>query len=148
MIRHYVFTIVFMLAAPSAHAALQCEYYDDLVDAAAMVMQIGETEVTAPEAVGGTCRVTGTILRSFQGPHPVGTRIETQVPCHGYPITTDEEIPIEVGPTIFWQFDALTDAAVIELHIAAEGGPAGYGSGVYLLDIPTDTPARLSACGT
>jgi hypothetical protein len=144
----HVVTIGFLLAAPPAQAALQCQHYDDLVDAAAMVMQIGETDVTAPEVIGGTCRVTGTILRGFLGPHAVGTRIETQVPCHGYPITTDEEIPVEVGPTIFWQFDALNDAAVVELHIAAEGGPAGYGSGVYLLDAPTDTPARVSACGT
>jgi hypothetical protein len=135
------------VAAAPAQAALQCNYYDDMVAEAVMVMQIVPTEVVPPEGGGqGNCEVSGEIVRSFLGPHPVGTVIRTTIRCES-PLPPDVTAPVEVGGTVWWDFEALRDAAVIELHIAPEGGPAGYGSGVAILPAPTEAPARVSACG-
>ena len=136
------------LAAPPARAALECQYYDQMVAQAVMIMQIEKTTVTPPSATDSRnrCTVQGTIVRSFLGPHPVGTLIETVIPCIGYPLPPGTDDDIEIGATVFKDFDALRDAAVIELHIAPEGGPAGYGAGARLLDAATDAPTYTSFC--
>ena len=144
--RNLTLTLSLAMLANGAQAALQCDAYDDLVAQAAMVMQIAVTEVVAPTNDQQVCTLRGQIVRSFSGPHPVGTPIETLIGCDGYPIPQASEPVIEVGPTIYWDFDALRAAAVIELHIAAAGGPAGHGAGVWLLDAPTDAPQWQPYC--
>lgn len=135
------------VAAAPAQAALQCDVYDDLVAGAVMIMQIVPTEVLPPDGGGqGKCSVGGEIVRSFLGPHPVGTAIRTAIPCLA-PLEPGSSNEVQVGGELWWDFEALRDAAVIELHIAPEGGPAGYGSGVAILTAPTEAPARVSACG-
>ncbi|GGL60795.1 hypothetical protein [Wenxinia marina] len=134
------------LAAAPAHAALPCDVYDELVAEAVMVMQIADIAVVAPES-GSACTVRGTVVRTFAGPHPPGTRIQTSIPCDGYPLPPGVVPDIEIGATLYWDFDALSSAAVIELHIAPEGGPAGYGAGVAVLAEPTEAPARAPTCG-
>jgi hypothetical protein len=133
-------------AAGPAMAALQCQYYDQMVAEAVMVMQIAVQSVEPPEGGGqGRCSVTGEIVRSFKGPHPVGTVVQTAIPCEA-PLPDGAEAAIEIGPTIWWKFDALAAARVIELHIAPGGGPAGYGAGVRLLAAPTDAPVWEPLC--
>jgi hypothetical protein len=90
--------------------------------------------------------VTGEIVQSFLGPHPVGTVIQTEIPCTAPLDDPNAEPAVEVGPTFWWDFEALQGAAVIELHIAPEGGPAGYGAGVMILDAPTDEPMWTPYC--
>lgn len=136
-----------MVAGP-AQAALECQYYDQALAEAVMIMQIDRTEVTLPPDGSTSCTLRGTIIRSFLGPHPVGTLIETQVPCDGFVQSTGEPAPIEVGPAIYRSVDALAAAPVVELHIAPEGGPAAYGGGVILLDAPTEAPVSRRFCGS
>jgi len=136
------------VSALPAQAALECHVYDDMVAAAVMVMQITPSSVVPPEAGGqGNCTVTGEIVQSFLGPHPVGTVVQTQIPCMAPVSDPNVEVPLLVGPTLWWDLDALQAAAVIELHIAPEGGPAGHGTGVLLLDAPTAEPMWQSRCG-
>ena len=135
-----------VLMPPPAQAALPCDVYDEQVAAAAMILQIGAIEVERPPLGDLRCTLRGTVLQSFRGPIAPGTRIETRLACAGYPEAADEEIPVEPGSTVYWDFDALRGAAVIELHIAAEGGPAGSGAGVVLLDAVTDAPAFRGSC--
>lgn len=145
--RNLTLTLTLAMLADGAQAALQCDAYDDLVAQAVMVMQIAVTEVVAPTNDQQVCILRGQIVRSFSGPHPVGTQIETALGCDGYPIPEGVEPVVEVGPRMFWDFDTLRAAAVIELHIAAQGGPAGFGAGVWLLDAPTDAPQWQPSCG-
>jgi hypothetical protein len=136
------------LAALPAQAALECQVYDDMIAAAVMVMQIKPTSIVPPQAAGqGNCTLTGEIVQSFLGPHPVGTVVQTSIPCTAPVADPDVEVPVVVGPTLWWDLDALQAAAVIELHIAPEGGPAGHGTGVVLLDAATSEPAWQSRCG-
>ncbi len=136
------------IAALPAQAALECHVYDDMVAAAVMVMQIAPTSFVPPPGGGqGNCTVTGEIVQSFLGPHPVGTVVQTRIPCTAPMADPDAEMPIMVGPTLWWDLDALQAAAVIELHIAPEGGPAGHGTGVVLLDAATSEPMWQSRCG-
>jgi hypothetical protein len=139
-------TLALMIPA-TAQAALQCNYYDDFVAAAVMVMQIDDVTVSPPATPGADCTVSGTIVRSFLGPHPVGTRVQTPVPCIGVPAALGGDGEIEVGPAIYKDYAALVAAPVIELHIAPESGPAGHGAGVVLLEAPTDSPQYTSMCG-
>jgi hypothetical protein len=138
--------VMMLGAAGPAMAALQCQYYDQMVAEAPMVMQIAVESVVPPEGGGqGRCIVSGEIVRSFKGPHPVGTGVQTAIPCEA-PLPEGAAADIEIGATIWWDFDALAAAAVIELHAAPEGGPAGYGAGVRLLDAPTAAPVWTPHC--
>jgi len=111
-----------------------------------MVMQIAVRAVD-PAADGETrCRVEGEILRAFKGPHPVGTLIQTMVPCRAGWTDAQGAPVLMVGPEVYHDREALLAAPVIELHIAPTGGPAGYGAGVVLLDAPTEAPAYRSFC--
>jgi hypothetical protein len=131
------------LALP-AEAALPCDVYDQIVAGAVMIMQVVPTSVTPPEGGGqGRCTFRGEIVRSFLGPHPVGTAIVTSISCMA-PFEPGSDRDIEVGGTMWTDFEALRDAAVVELHISPEGGPLD--TGVVFLDAPTDAPARVSAC--
>lgn len=139
--------MILLAAAGPAVAALPCNAYDEMVGQAVMVMQVDVESVVPPAGGGqGGCVLTGEIVRNFKGPHPVGTRIQTMVFCEA-PVTDGGEPEVMVGATIWWNFAALAQADVVELHIAAEGGPAGYGAGVVLLEVPTDAPAWTSFCG-
>ena len=133
------------MAVP-AQAALRCDDIDYFVAQAVMIQQVVPSEVIPPEGGGqGLCTLRGEIVRSFMGPHPVGTLIRTTIPCQA-PLEPGEIEEVIPGGDTIWDFEALRDAPVIELHIAPEGGNAGYGAGVVLLDAPTDAPARRSAC--
>lgn len=135
---------VAVLAVP-AEAALPCNVYDDFVAGAVMIMQVVPTSVTPPEGGGqGICTFRGEMVRSFLGPHPVGTAIETSISCMA-PFEPGSDRDIMVGGTVWTDFEALRDAAVVELHISPEGGPVD--TGVVLLEAPTDASARESACG-
>ncbi len=135
------------VAAFPVQAALECSAYDDLVAQAVMIMQIAPSNIVPPEGGGeGNCTVTGAIVRSFLGPHPVGTVVQTAIPCKA-PITNpDLANPVTVGPTRWWDYAELQAAAVIELHIAPTGGPAGHGAGVVLLEEPSEAPMWQSLC--
>lgn len=129
-----------------ARAALECQYYDQMVAEAVMVMQVAVESVVPPAGGGqGECIVTGEMVRNFKGPHPVGTRIQTSIPCEA-PVPEGVTPEVFVGATAWWRYAALAEAVVIELHIAAEGGPAGYGAGVVLLEAPTEAPAWEPVC--
>lgn len=133
------------LASP-VQAALPCDVTEQMVLEAVMVMQIAVRAVDEPLPERTTCRVEGEIVRSFKGPHPVGTVIETAVPCRGGWTDADGAPVVMVGPEIFTSREALLAAPVIELHIGATGGPAGYGEGVVLLDAATDAPVWRPEC--
>ncbi len=122
--------VLFFLALPGfAQAALHPCEYDRMLRQAVMVVQIGQTEVAGPSQYG-QCTLTGTVLRSFRGPIEVGTRVQTTVPC----VNVTELI----GPTMWTPPELLRAAPVVELHIQEGGGPAGAGSGVFLLEAPTE----------
>ncbi|NCO86885.1 MAG: hypothetical protein GW886_09700 [Rhodobacterales bacterium] len=131
-----VAALLAVIAGPAA-AMLQCHHYDEMVAEATMVMQIAPTDVTGPDPAGN-CTVTGTIVRSFKGPHPAGTLVGTMVPC--------DNPQMLIGATIWQDAAALRRARIVELHIAPTGGPAGYGAGVLLLDAETDAPTLTSFC--
>jgi hypothetical protein len=132
--------------AGTAQAALRCDDLDALVAQAVMIQQVVPSEVIPPEGGGqGLCTLRAEVVRSFMGPHPVGTLIRTSIPCLAPLAPGSFQEPSPGGATL-WDFEALRDAPVIELHIAPEGGPAGYGAGVVILDAPTDAPERRSAC--
>jgi hypothetical protein len=133
------------LGAPAC-ADVLCSSLDAEVARAVMIIQVVPSEVVPPETGGqGMCTMTGEIVQSFLGQHPVGTVIQTRIPC------TSPELP-GAEPTVqtegaWFQIDLLRATAVIELHIAPQGGPAGGSAGVVLLDGATKSPARRSACG-
>lgn len=132
---------------PPAQAALECQYYDQDVARAVMIMQVATMEVTPPECGGqGQCAYVGEVMPNFRGPKEVGTIIRTSFPCEA-PLEPGSDANFEVGPTVWKDFEALRDAAFMELHIAPEGGPAGHGAGAVIIQALTDAPARRSFCG-
>ena len=90
--------LIVLADVPRAQAALQCEYYDQLVAEAAMVMQIAPSLIEAPAAQSEFCRVQGEVIRAFKGPHPVGTMIETSIPCQNGWVDASGETVFMVGP--------------------------------------------------
>lgn len=117
--------------APAAAAINPC-YLDQMVQEAPRVMQIAKQTVEGPDA-DGHCVLTGTVVRSFRGDIAVGTSVRTTFAC--------SNPRLEVGGTTYHDRDAVAAAGAVELHTAPEGGPAGYGWGLLLLDAPTDAPA-------
>ena len=146
MKRHVLSGLLVLGTAQPGAAMMQCHYYDEMVAEAVMVVQVAPSSIVPPPQGGqGDCTLTGKIVRKFKGKYPVGTVIRTSVPCEA-PQTSGPQRPPMVGATMWRSLEALEGAAVIELHLAAEGGPAGYGAGVVLLDAPTETPAWRSVC--
>ena len=135
--RTWVLGACLALAAGPAAAVLECQYYDEFVAAAVMVIQITDTTVTGPDA-GSNCTLTGTVARVFTGDMAIGTRVQTPVPC--------DNIQGTVGGTIWTESTRLAAAPVVEVHIGAEGGPAGDGAGVVLLEALSDAPSYQSFC--
>lgn len=133
-------------AAGPAAAMMQCQHYDEMVAEAATVVQVTPISVVPPPEGGqGDCQLSGKIVRNFKGLFPVGAVIETTVPCDA-PHTSGVARPPMVGATIWRSLAALEGAAVIELHLAGDGGVAGYGAGVVLLEVPTEAPAWRPIC--
>lgn len=146
MRRQVVWGLLVLGTAQPGAAMIECHYYDEMVAEAVAVVQVAALSIVPPPDGGqGDCTLTGKIVRNFKGKYPVGTVIRATVPCDA-PQTSGAERPPMVGATMWRSLDALEGAAVIELHLATEGGPAGYGAGVVLLDAPTETPAWRSVC--
>lgn len=122
------FALAFMPALPVAAMVQPC-YLDAEVAEAVTVIQISD-HVVERSNDGSGCRLTGTVVRSFRGDIAPGTRVQTSFYC-GEPTVGGLNLNEE----------AIARASVVEIHAAAEGGIAGDGWGLELLDAPTDEPA-------
>ena len=125
-----------VLACP-AQAMIQCIYYDQMVAEAVDVVQLDDAKVGAPDA-SGNCSISGHIARVFAGGLQVDGWLDSAAPC--------QNAQDVAGPAIYTNADALAQAKVIELHLAAGGGIAGYGAGIKLLDALTESPAWKPLC--
>lgn len=126
-----------LLAAAPAHAMIECIYYDQMVAEAVDVVQLDDAKVGVPD-VNGNCSISGPVSRVFAGGLQADVWLDSAAPC-------DNAQGI-AGPMIWTNAEALAQAKVIELHLAAGGGIAGYGAGIVLLDAPTETPAWKPIC--
>jgi hypothetical protein len=120
----------------TANAAIECQYHDQAVDAATVVIQITDQQVTTA-AEPGWCSIIGTVRRSFRGDTALGSSITTETPC-------DNE-PFPPGPQIVTDMSALISAPVIELHLSY-GEVASHGAGLAVLPALTDAIARTPMC--
>ena len=126
-----------VLAATPAHAVLECIYYEEMVAEATDVVQLDGAKVSGPDA-GGYCAISGHISRVFVGGLQVDGWLDSAAPC--------DFTQGPAGPTIWSDADALAQAKVIELHLAAGGEIAGYGAGILLLDALSDSPMWKPFC--
>ena len=134
----YRYVVVAMLLAGPANAMIQCIYYDQMIVQAAKVVQIAAPKVGAADA-NGYCAVSGYISRAFVGAAQVADWLDTSVPC--------DNVQGIAGPVIWTGAADLAAAKVIELHLDDAGQIAGYGAGVVLLDVLTDSPMWKPLCG-
>ena len=134
----YRYVVLAMLLAGPANAMIQCIYYDQMIAEAAKVVQIAAPKVGATDA-NGYCAVSGQISRVFVGAAQVDDWLETSVPC--------DNVQGIAGPVIWTAGAALAAAKVIELHLDGADQIAGYGAGVVLLDVLTDSPMWKPLCG-
>ena len=127
-----------VLTAAPAQAMLECVYYDESVAEAVDVVQLDGAKIGSPDE-NGNCSISGHISRVFAGGLQVDGWLDSAAPC-------DNSQGI-AGPVIYSNAEALAQAKVIELHLDAGGGIAGYGAGIVLLDGPTEAPAFKPMCG-
>jgi hypothetical protein len=130
--------ILTLLMPAAAHAAIACQYHEQAVALATVIVQIDAVAVTGPDE-NGDCGITGTVQRSFLGDLALGSTVTTTTPC-------DATILRAPGPQIYTDFGVLSAARVIELHLT-DGAVASYGAGLAVLDALTDAPARPNMCG-
>lgn len=130
-----------LLPALPVAAAIQPCYLDRMVAEAVTVVQISDHVVGVPDE-NGNCTLTGTVVRNFRGLLEPGTRVQTTFAC-AHPNRVDENgvVIVELGGTTWRDAGPVAQAAVVEIHAEAEGGPAGFGWGLHLLDAPTEEPA-------
>lgn len=130
-----------LLSAVPAVAAVRPCYLDQMVAEAVTVVQVTDHEVSEPDE-SGYCTLAGTVVRSFRGVIRPGMRVQTSFACD-QPHRADENgvVIVEPGGTTWRDAEPIAQAAVVEIHAEAEGGPAGYGWGLLPLDAPTDESA-------
>lgn len=121
-----------------AEAAIQCQYHDEAVAAATVVVQITDPHIT-PADTPGHCIITGIVQRSFRGDTAIGSTLSTSTPC--------DSAAFPPGPQIVTAQSDLAAAPVIEMHLTM-GLVASYGAGLAILPDLTDAPARPPLCGT
>jgi hypothetical protein len=120
----------------TAQAAIHCQYHDQAVADAAVIIQITDQQI-AHANEPGWCSITGTVQRSFRGDLALGTTVTTRTPCDG--------AAFPPGPQIITGYADLAAATVIELHMTGSI-IASHGAGLAILPALTDFPARLPMC--
>jgi hypothetical protein len=131
-------TLALMFLPCVAEAAIQCQYHDEAVAAATVVVQITDPHIAAADTPG-YCTITGTVQRSFRGDIALGSTLSTSTPC--------DTAPFPPGPQIVTAQSSLAAAPVIELHLT-QGEVASYGAGLAVLPALTDAPARPPLCAS
>ncbi|QQA44420.1 hypothetical protein [Pelagovum pacificum] len=130
-------TLIALLAG-TAQAALPPCVYDDLVREAPLVFHMSVDRVDGPDATG-LCFVRGHIATVFRGEADAAQPATVRVAC-----ANPDNL---VGPTIFWDRDALAATPFLEVHGAPGKGVAGHGAGLVLLDTPTGRIEWQPECG-
>lgn len=120
------------LTGPAA-AVLAPEYYEEARRSAPNHVQIEILDVASPSGGMGLCSVEGKIARAFKGDLAPGAELRFDVSCYDY-----GNIPS--GPTLWTDYDALSEAKYLEAFMSADAEPKIALDQVEIILKPRDTP--------
>lgn len=121
------------VALGTAQAVLAPEYYEEARRSAANHVQIAVEDVSGPSGGMGACEVKGKIVRVFRGDVMRGTELDFDVSCYDHGKIPD-------GPTLWTDYDALSDAKYLEAFMSGDAKPRIVLDQVEIVLAPRDTP--------
>lgn len=120
------------LTGPAA-AVLAPEYYEEARRSAVHHVQIQIDRVGSPSGGMGACDVRGKVVRVFRGDLALGARLRFDVSCYDYGT-------IPAGPTLWTDYDALSDAKYLEAFMSGDASPRIALDQVEIILAPRDVP--------
>lgn len=121
-----------LLSGP-AWAVLAPEYYEEARRSAPNHIQIAVEDVDSPNGGMGACAVEGTVVKVFRGDLVPGAELAFEVACYDYGT-------IPSGPTLWTDYDALSEAKFLEAFMSADPEPRIALDQVEIVMAPRDTP--------
>lgn len=129
-----LFTAAFAAALTGqAFAVLAPEYYEEARRSAPNHVQIEIDDVSGPRGGMGACDVKGKIVRVFKGDLAPGAKLRFDVSCYDYGA-------IPSGPTLWTDYDALSDAKYLEAFMSGDTKPRIALDQVEIILEPRDQP--------
>lgn len=117
----------------AASAVLAPEYYEEARRSAPNHLQIEIDDVASPGGGMGPCDVEGRVVKVFKGDLVPGAKLEFEVSCYDYGV-------IPSGPTLWTDYDALSEAKYLEAFMSADPKPRIALDQVEIILEPRDQP--------
>ena len=122
-----------VLMCGRAAAVLAPEYYEEARRSAPNHVQIEIEDVDSPSGGMGACSVEGKVVKVFRGDLAPGAELTFDVACYDYGA-------IPSGPTLWTDYDALSEAKYLEAFMSADPQPRIALDQVEIVIAPRDTP--------
>ncbi|BCW89921.1 hypothetical protein sos41_30890 [Alphaproteobacteria bacterium SO-S41] len=117
----------------AAFAVLAPEYYEEARRSAPNHLQIVIDDVGSPRGGMGDCMVEGRVVKVFKGDLVPDAKLKFPVSCYDYGT-------IPSGPTLWTDYDALSEAKYLEAFMSGDTAPRIALDQVEIILEPRDIP--------